>query len=208
VRRRCEGLTLIELLVAVTIFALLSGMAYRALTVVLESRSRIELENRKWRELALFFARLEQDIATVAARPVRDGDGNTAPALTSDAAGMQANDRVLVLTRTSLAAATEGLEPPRRVGYRLRGDVVELLTWPALDQGRREEPRAVPVLREVRELRLAYVDRRGARHSAWPPTSTANSAVSLPTGVEIALTLASGEQISRLLPTTARSAQP
>jgi general secretion pathway protein J len=76
-----RGFTLIELLVAVAIFGVLSGMAYRALTVVLDSRDRIELETRKWRELALFFTRLEQDVTAIAPRPIRDGQGARSPAV-------------------------------------------------------------------------------------------------------------------------------
>ena len=55
---RGAGFTLVELLVAVTIFGVLSGIAYRSLAVVLDSRGRIEQENRKWRGLAMLFARL------------------------------------------------------------------------------------------------------------------------------------------------------
>ena len=83
--KRARGLTLVELLVAVAIFGILSAFAYRALTVVLDSRGRIEQENRKWRELALFFARLEQDVATAVPRPVRDPGDVLSPALAGSA---------------------------------------------------------------------------------------------------------------------------
>ena len=77
--KRARGLTLVELLVVVAIFGILSAFAYRALTVVLDSRGRIEQENRKWRGLALFFARLEQDVAAAVPRPVPDPGDGTSP---------------------------------------------------------------------------------------------------------------------------------
>src|SRR3989304_842571 len=70
-RGKAAGFTLVELLVAIAIFGVLSGIAYRSLAVVLDSRGRIEQENRKWRGLAMLFARLEQDVAAGAPRPIR-----------------------------------------------------------------------------------------------------------------------------------------
>lgn len=205
--RRVRGLTLIELLVAVMIFAVLSAIAYRALTVTLESRGRIEQENRKWRDLALFFARLEQDVAAVAPRPIRDPGDLIVPAFVGNATVTRANEGALMLTRTAFAAEPGNVDPPRRLGYRLRDSVVELLTWTALDQGPRDEPRVVPVLHDVTEMQLSYLDPRGQRYATWPPTGVANPTTVIPSAVEISLTLASGERITRLLPTTARPSQ-
>ncbi len=205
--RRMRGLTLIELLVAVAIFGILSAFAYRALTVVLESRSRIEQENRKWRALALFFARFEQDVATAVPRPVRDPGDVLSPALAGSATGVRINEGALMLTRTALAPEPGAVEAPRRLGYRLRGTVVELLTWSVLDQGPRTEPRVVAVLDGVKAMELRYLDLRGQWHLLWPPVQAATAQVALPAAVEVRLELVSGERITRLLPTAARTKQ-
>ena len=204
--RRARGLTLVELLVAIAIFGVLSGFAYRALTVVLESRGRIEQENRKWREIALFFTRLEQDLAASAPRPVRDANGLLLPALVGNAAPQGAADGAIVLTRTGLAADPGAIEPPRRIGYRLRGGVVEMLYWNALEVAPRSEPRVVAVLFNVSALDLRYLDRRGQWYGAWPPAGTNNPPTEIPAGIEVGVTLLTGERITRLFPTTVRSA--
>jgi general secretion pathway protein J len=205
--RRLRGLTLVELLVAVAIFGILSAFAYRALTVVLDSRGRIEQENRKWRGLALFFARLEQDVATAVPRPVRDPGDLLSPALAGSATGVRINEGALMLTRTAAAPEPGALEAPRRLGYRLRGTVVELLTWSVLDQGPRTEPRVVAVLDGVKALDLRYLDARGQWYLAWPPPLAAAAPAALPVAVEVRLELVSGERIVRLLPTAARTRQ-
>lgn len=205
--KRSRGLTLVELLVAVAIFGILSAFAYRALTVVLESRGRIEQENRKWRGLALFFARLEQDVAAAVPRPVRAPGDVLSPALAGSAAGVRINEGALMLTRTALAADPGAVEAPRRLGYRLRGTVVEFLTWSVLDQGPRTEPRVVAVLDGVKTMELRYLDPRGQWHLVWPPAQAATAQVALPAAVEVRLELVSGERIARLLPTAARAKQ-
>jgi general secretion pathway protein J len=204
--RRARGLTLVELLVAIAIFGVLCGFAYRALTVVLESRGRLEQENRKWREIALFFTRLEQDLAASALRPVRDANGSISPALVGNPAPKGAADGAVVLTRTGFAADPGAIEPPRRIGYRLRGGVVEMLYWNGLDVAPQSEPRAVAVLSNVSALDLRYLDRRGQWHVAWPSAGTNNPQTEIPAGIEVGVTLLTGERITRLFPTAVRSA--
>jgi len=201
------GLTLVELLVAVAIFGVLSGIAYRSLTVVLDSRGRIEQENRKWRGLALFFARLEQDVAAAAPRPIRDAGDLVGPAFVGNALAARPSDGALTLTRTAAAPEPGAVEPPRRLGYRLRRGVVELLTWNVLDQAPRSEPAVVAVLRDVTALDLRYLDRGGQWHPSWPPPGLAAAETAIPVAVEVAVALASGERVTRLFPTFTRPPQ-
>ena len=53
-----RGFTLVELLVALAIFSVMSVVAYRGLNAVLETREHLMVDNRKWRELAVFFAQM------------------------------------------------------------------------------------------------------------------------------------------------------
>jgi general secretion pathway protein J len=206
-RRPAAGFTLIEQLVAIVIFAVLSGIAYRALSVVLDSRRHIDRENHKWREVALFLARLEQDVATAVPRPVRDAGDAVAPAEAGTPVPARMQDGLLVLTRTAFAAAPGATESPRRLGYRLRGYTVELIMWTVLDQGPRTEPTVVAALRDVKQMEVRFLDRRGQWHAQWPPTGAGSPQRAVPAGVEVALTLTSGERLVRLMPTATRQPQ-
>jgi general secretion pathway protein J len=186
----------------------LSGIAYRALSVVLDSRARIEQENRKWRGLALFFARFEQDVVAAATRPVRDAGDMLGPTLMGNAAAVRVNEGAIIVSRTTLDSARDAADPPRRLGYRLRAGVVELLTWDVLDQAARRGPAVTAVLRDVQALEFRYLDRRGQWHLAWPPATTARpTTTGIPAAVEATVTLASGERLVRLFPTSARLSQ-
>jgi general secretion pathway protein J len=205
--RGVRGLTLIELLVAIAIFSVLSGVSYRALTVVLESRSRIDQETRKWREIALFFVRLEQDLATAAPRPVRDAGDRLVPAFVGNAAATRPDETAIQFTRTGFVTDPAAVEPPRRLGYRLRAGAVELLSWNALDPGPQAQPSVTVVLHDVQGLSVRFLDRRGQWVATWPQAGSAAAPTSIPAGVEVAITLGAGERITRLFATSARLPQ-
>jgi hypothetical protein len=53
-------------------------------------------------------------------------------------------------------------------------------------------------------MELRYLDRRGQSHAAWPPAGGRDALKAIPAGVELAITLASGERITRLFATSVR----
>jgi prepilin-type N-terminal cleavage/methylation domain-containing protein len=72
-RRPNSAFTLVELLVALAIFALIAGFAYRGLQSMLDSREAMQKETRKWRDIALFVGRMERDFSAVIALPASGG---------------------------------------------------------------------------------------------------------------------------------------
>src|SRR6185503_10902096 len=72
-RARNSAFTLVELLVALAIFALIAGFAYRGLQSMLDGREAMQKETRKWRDIALFVGRIERDFSAVIALPDSGG---------------------------------------------------------------------------------------------------------------------------------------
>jgi general secretion pathway protein J len=201
-RTGTAGFTLVELLVALAIFALLSGFAYRALDTMLESRDALEKESRKWRDVTLFVGRVERDLAAVLAKRRATGPSGTLLAPVSSAIDASGPGTGLALTRSGSPLQENALAAPQRVAYRLRDSQVERLAWTSVDAAPRDEPAAVPVLRDVRALDFRFLDPRGEWRSSWGLPGSAEGA---PAGVEMRLELASGERIVRFvdLPPTA-----
>lgn len=193
--RPSRGFTLIELLVALVILALLSVAGYRGLNAVIQTRERLTEETRKWQHLALFFSRMEQDIAQAIRRPVRDQGGLTRPEWIGLPVVVGDNDAELTFTRAGIPDQGESMLPPQRIGYRLQQGAIQLLRWPYPDQAQRAEPMRYPLLEGVREFRLRHLDSNGNWLGQWP---TGGQAGALPLALEVAVTLASGEKITRV----------
>ena len=208
-----RGFTLIELLVAMIVFGIMSAMAYRGLSTVLESQAPLEDNNRKWREIALLFGRLEQDFRATQQRPIRGAKEpkleplrgnppaiNTEDSQYNDIESAKGNDALLTLTKTGAAGQQSGkLSAPQRIGYRLRKHSVELLLWPTLDQAPDAKPSAISLLSNVQELRFRYLDLQDQWQNHWP---VAEHGKTLPGGVQVTLVLDSGETITRVFALT------
>ena len=73
--RRQRGLTLIELMVALAIFAVLGVLSYRALAEVSTSRTRLEEGFERWRSIGRAMQRIDADLLQLEGGVVVDGVG-------------------------------------------------------------------------------------------------------------------------------------
>ncbi|MCS6785856.1 MAG: type II secretion system minor pseudopilin GspJ [Thiobacillaceae bacterium] len=186
------GFTLLELMVAVAILAVLGVTAYAGLDAAYRTQARLKEEDARWRALALLWLRLEDDLRAWVPRPVRARGGQPQAAWLAEPQVHAAYGAQLEMTRLTDAAAGEG--PPVRVGYRLREGRVEGLRWPVLDAGPRAEPQVAVLLTGVRVFDLAYLDAQGVWHTRWPPAPEAGR----PRAVRVSLSLEDGRVFHRL----------
>ncbi|HLP97888.1 MAG TPA: type II secretion system minor pseudopilin GspJ [Sideroxyarcus sp.] len=194
-RTRTGGFTLVELLVALLVFSLLAVMGYRGLTALLQTRTQLDLETRKYETLSRFFVRLDGQVAQAIARPIRLADGTEQAAWVGfppNGGGLE--DARLMFTRAGGVDA-EGMPiAPQRLGYRLHDRQVQLLRWNRLDRAPNDKPLVDDVLDGVKEFNLRHLSSASAWTTQWP---AAVSEPPLPKGVEVELVLVSGEKVVR-----------
>ena len=187
---RPGGFTLIELLTALLILSALALMSYRGLGAVLDAREHVTRETEKWRRVAALFARFERDVHLAAPRPVRSASG-TAPAWRGTPGATQ--EPRLEFSRF---ASVEGMDSPRRLGYRLNEQQqVELWLWPGLDIAPDTLPARYAVLTGVTAFDLQYLNANLAWVDAWPGAAADPP---IPLAVRLRLALVSGEEVVRV----------
>lgn len=193
---RQAGLTLIELVVAVALLALISGMAYRGLDSISRSSEHSLGESERWQKVALFFERFASDVAQPALRSVRVDTDNVPPLPEwwgrplGDVAGVDPAAAQLEFTRKSPPGRDEV-----RLGYRLREGKVELLLWPALDRAPGTVPAVYVLLEGVSNLHFRYLDSTGAWQESWPVTGIKEV---LPRAIAVEITLSDGVILNRV----------
>jgi len=198
-RSRHGGFTLLELLVAMAIFALMAVLAYGGLHQVLAARDVSDHSAKRLARLQTTLLMLERDVDQTVDRGVRDAYGDSRPALQGDEGG-------LTLTRggwsNPLGADRSNLQ---RVSWRLVDGALQRADWKVLDRAQDSAPYRATLLTDVVGFRVRFLDRSRQWQNSWPPQSTLPGAVvattaGLPLAVEVTVELRDWGPVVRLLP--------
>lgn len=186
---RAAGFTLLEVLIAVAVFAIFSAMAYGGLIRLLDNRERIDAERAFWRETTLGFLRMQRDLSLARNRGIRDTGGTLEPAFKGQPTDTRALAEPSVeFTRGGVLVPNGHTADLQRIGYRLVDDALLRITWPVLDRAPATEPVTAPLLRDVENFEVRFY-RNGAWSSHWPPLGGAEQTPALPEAVEVTVAL-------------------
>lgn len=180
-----RGFTLLELIVVLAIFAVLSVLAYGGLSSVLSARTRVADALERTNALQKGYLRLRNDFQQLRERPIRDDYGTTQAALVVQPDGSVEFTRGGWRNPLGLPRAT--LE---RVAYRLEDGRLLRSSWRVLDRGQNVEPAEVVVLDRVEEIAWRFLDQKREWQTSWPDaTGLLNANPAAPPGPPQAIEL-------------------
>lgn len=164
--KKSRGFTLIEILVALMIFAILGVLAAMSLHTIIRAHERLKKADHQLLQLQITMTLMRRDISEIIDRKIRDSDDT----IESEFIG---SDNAITFTRTGMINPfnLNRQSNMQRVGYILQGDNLVRLTWDVLDQSPHTKPESQTVLSHVESVQFQFIADNGATSSTWPPAA-------------------------------------
>lgn len=200
-----RGFTLVEVLVATAVAAILASMAFIAMSQAMENRERLRESQARLVAVQTAIRTLVQDFSQVAPRPVRMpvGEGYQ-PAVFGTRSGENASQ--VLLTRGGWSNPS-GLQRSnlQRVRYEIREGVLYRDYWLTLDAGSQPDPVQRALLDNIEGFAVRYMNDGRQWQDTWPPQQPGAQGEDLrflrwrPVAVEVTLQLRDWGTIRRLI---------
>lgn len=191
---RARGFTLLEVLIAISIFALIGLGAYRLLTTIVDTHQRVRSIVDDISEVSRAMTLIERDIYQATLRPIRDEYGEPLPAMMVGTGTWPMEftragwNNPAGLPRSSL----------QRVAYGLgeNGGLVRYF-WLVLDRAEDSAPIEQRLVGEVTDFRISVLTVDDEVQDTWPASA---DGAPFPAAVEIVIATDRTGEIRRLIP--------
>ena len=191
-----RGFTLLELLVALSIFSILSVMAYGGLQTVITTKKSSQDAAERIAEIQLVMMRISDDLRQAVTRKTRDQYGDTLPAMQSS----KNSDETMAWTRAGFRnPARLKRSNVQRVAYKLEQQKLIRITWPVLDLAKDTESMESEVLTNIETIEWRFLNNDKEWLSAWPEEGEKVHLSELPKAVELTMELQDWGKVQRLI---------
>lgn len=206
--RKPKGFTLLEVLISLSIFAVISVGAFHILQSSIATERQSEQRMEQFDALNRMLESIERDLRQSIHRPIRDRDGDTLAAFIGEQESIEFthggwNNRPGAIEQNRQPAHSS----VRRSGYGLtvkpaqQGGLITLLShqqWHVLDRAR--DSRAITTLDiPVRRISISYLSHNRVWHNNWPAIlNSQDTQQSLPLAIKLDLQTTEFGLVSRL----------
>ncbi len=179
---RSAGFTLVEMLIALAIFGMLTAGGVALLSFSVTSQDMTDRQLATLSEIRRASGLLTSDLAQAAPRPWRGGDGAQQSALASGGAG---DPRIMTLVRGGWDNPDQAPRASlQRVEYRFQDNRLIRVGFTHVDGGGAAS--VTTLIDQVDQAALRFRDREGEWHATWRPEDPAD----LPVAVELTVSSA------------------
>ena len=172
--RAASGFTLMEMLIAVLVFAMVGLISAQLLSRTLDSQSVIRERGDRLTDVHRAMQILQRDLMQLSNRPIREGYGSVVGPL------LIGTDGAIEFTRVGWR---NPLQTPRaevqRVGYSLVDGELLRGYWRIADRAQDAEPAFQTLLTDVERIEFFALDISGNEHAFWPIAGGGTAATAL-----------------------------
>jgi general secretion pathway protein J len=192
-----SGFTLIELMVAILIFAVISIISYRTLASLVATKQIVTTTQDKWSGFGNAVSWLTTSWNRSIPLVIRDENGNIIPAVIGKDKLNGAFDAQLEMTLSGyIGDPIYGSTPPKRLGFRFDSGKLFLVTWPVLNRVITTQPQLDLLMDNVASFQQSFLYPDKQWRDDWPATGAAQQNL-MPQGLRITIIMNSGETIIR-----------
>ncbi len=197
--KRTGGFTLIEVMVSLAVFGVLTALAYLSLGQTLANSDLLTVRMERLQSIQRTMTYLSGELLQTVPRPVRVELGDAPMAALRSGLG---TDFALELTHGGWPnPAGVPRSTLQRTAYRIEDDELVRYHWNVLDRTVNNTPIATVMIDEVESITFQFLQFNGEWTEQWPPIAAQGGGAvrSLPRAVEILLVLPDEGEIRRIV---------
>lgn len=185
-RRICQpsqGFTLLELIIAISIFAIVSILTYQGLNSVIQASHETEKKADKLKQLQLAMVFIYRDMKQIVPRRMNDGGGQSNAALVTGS-----SDQIIEFTRDGNPNPAGTLRSSlQRVRYAIDEETLYRLSWNFVDHTQNAEPLKMRLLDDVLSLTFRFMDNQKQWQDSWLLEAEEGGVSEAPSAIEMNL---------------------
>lgn len=191
-----RGFTLIELMIAIMIFAIISVISYRTLSALIMTRDVVNKAQDKWGGISKTIN--EMSIYINRAIPLLGLDESGAPLPSvwgKNKISGNFDSQIEMSTSGFIGDLTYGSSPPKRIGFRYTNGSLFLVIWSELNRAPNSKPDMILLSDQIASFTVKYLYQDRQWYDTWPVNPT--DYITLPLAIKVNIKMNSGEEIMR-----------